>query len=79
MWCAWRWPLLHPSPACLPALAASSSCVQVSLRIWLLVAYLSVLHIAVMVSFTRNTPDVSALCNEQMAKAMADHKVLPSL
>jgi hypothetical protein len=54
-------------------------CVQVSLRVWLLVTYLSVLHIAVMVSFTHNTPDVSALCTEQMAKALAEHKVLPSL
>lgn len=40
---------------------------QVSLRTWLLVAYLSVLHVAVMVSFTRNTPDVNAtLCADQL-------------
>ncbi len=50
---------------------------HVSVRVWLLVAYLLVLHVAVMVSFTRETPDLAKLCSSEVVKAMAEHKVLP--
>eukprot|EP00198_Chlamydomonas_reinhardtii_P001621 XP_001690957.1 predicted protein [Chlamydomonas reinhardtii] len=61
--------------------AKSNVAGHISLRVWLIIGYLLVLHIAVMVSFTRNAPDVAALCATSAAelKAVAEHKVLPSL
>lgn len=79
-------------PACLPASLHNTSylpthppthppnCLLTCLH-GSLPGYLLVLHIAVMVSFTRNAPDVAALCATSAAelKAVAEHKVLPSL
>lgn len=49
----------------------------VPLRVWLLVAYLSLLHIVVMVSFTRHH-DINALCERNVPVAsMHGDKVLP--
>lgn len=57
---------------------------QVSLRTWLLVAYLSVLHVAVMVSFTSRASPGLEDCDPRMltahaaaASALAGAKALP--
>jgi hypothetical protein len=44
--------------------AAARALGVVPLRVWLIIAYLSVLHIAVMVSFTRGN-DLSKLCGDR--------------
>lgn len=53
---------------------------QVSPRVWVIVAYLSLLHIAVMINFTRTT-DVSKLCGGDKVQFMGHEldgdKVLP--
>jgi hypothetical protein len=56
------------------ASAANSAAAKVlgvvPLRVWLIVAYLSLLHIAVMISFTRSH-DINKLC--EMAPAVKVH------
>ncbi len=49
----------------------------VSPRVWLVVGYLSLLHIAVMVSFTRAPPDLARLCAGFQGVPGAGGLVLP--
>ena len=48
---------------------------QVPLRVWLIVAYLSLLHIVVMVSFTHRS-DITKLCASEKAGAAAAKNAL---